>query len=176
MKISHLICLKKSFYANSETLIKIETTEKMNSINSDSTTITPTKAIVKIKKFFAHQKNRKFETENQHGTLTTYKMRSDGIEVSNLGNAKNNNFLPWGVFYSAVELLIEQGGTASRGNVMGTRLGDASLPLNSIEGRIAERIYGKQVGDTVFRRSTPVATILIASQVCVDKRGDLTLL
>lgn len=147
----------------------------MNPTDLDSTTITPASAILKIKKFFA-ERDSKFETKNQRGTLVTYKMRSDGIEVTNLGETNNNNFLPWGVFFTSVELLLEQGGTASRGNVMGTRLGDDALPLNSIDGRIAERIYGKQLGDTVLRRSSPVATILIASQVCVDKRGDLTLL
>jgi hypothetical protein len=87
----------------------------------------------------------------------------DGVEVSNL---RNQPFLHWSVFHETICLLIRNGGTAMRGNAMNYRLGDPELPLDSIEGHIAHVVYGKQVGESVFRRITPIACILIWSGLC----------
>ena len=38
---------------------------------------------------------------------------------------------------------------------MGFKLGEEELPTNSIEGYIAKEVYGKSIGDSVFRRITP---------------------
>ena len=72
----------------------------------------------------------------------------DGILVDNLGNQP---LLPWVVFHEAICVLIRNNGVAYRGNAMNSKLGDPGLSLNSIEGHIAYVVYGKIVGDTIFR-------------------------
>ena len=73
-----------------------------------------------------------------------------GIEVDNL---RAEILLPWSVFETTLQLLRENGGTALRGNAMGFRLGDDELPLNSVEGRVANKVYGKVPGNSVFEGS-----------------------
>jgi hypothetical protein len=87
----------------------------------------------------------------------------EGVMVSNLGNQP---FLPWEVFEETIVLLRREGGRALRGSAMGSRLGQPGLTSNSVEGNIAARIYGKHVGDSVFRRISPVAAILIWAGLC----------
>jgi len=59
---------------------------------------------------------------------------------------------------------------------MSCRLGEPNLPIDSIEGHVAQVVYGKQTGETVFRRITPIACILIWAGVCKAGRGELILL
>jgi hypothetical protein len=99
-------------------------------------------------------------------------MREDGIWVDNLGAEP---YLPWAVFQEAICVLIRSGGRANRGNAMGPKLGDKALPLDSIEGHIAYVVYGKRPGQSVFRRITPVACILIWAGVCRAEPGELVL-
>lgn len=93
------------------------------------------------------------------------KVVENGITVSNLGSER---FLDWRVFEEAVKLLRFHGGAAQKGNAMGGRLGDRELPLDSIEGHIAYEVYGKREGESVFRRITPIAAILVWSGICED--------
>jgi hypothetical protein len=72
-----------------------------------------------------------------------------------------------------VELLEQLGGAARRGDAMNARLGEAGLPLDSVEARVAQVVYGKQPGETVFRRITPIACILIWAQICDPQPGQL---
>ncbi len=99
-------------------------------------------------------------------------MTEKGIRVNNLGSQP---FLPWAVFQETVRLLNDHGGRATRGSAMGARLGDKDLPLDSVEGHIAHVVYGKQIGETVFRRVVPVAAILIWAGICEAAPGDLVL-
>ncbi|OGI50152.1 MAG: hypothetical protein A2W42_03060 [Candidatus Muproteobacteria bacterium RIFCSPHIGHO2_01_60_12] len=87
----------------------------------------------------------------------------EGVSVDNLGNQP---LLPWAVFQEAVCVLIQNDGHAERGDAMGSKLGDEGLPLDSIEGHIAQVVYGKRPGETVFRRITPIACILIWAGIC----------
>lgn len=105
------------------------------------------------------------------GTFTA-KISDKGIYVDNLGNYP---FLPWEVFIESISLLKEKGGKAKRGNAMQFKLGEIGLPLDSIEGHIAHVIYRKKTGDTVFRRITPIACILIWSKICTHSPGELLL-
>jgi hypothetical protein len=86
-----------------------------------------------------------------------------GLEVDNLGNLP---FLPWSVFEETVCIITRNGGRAERGDAMRSRLGDPGLPLNSVEGHIAHIVYGKIIGETVFRRISPIASILIWAGIC----------
>lgn len=99
------------------------------------------------------------------------RLHDDGVEVDNLGNYP---FLPWAVFRQAVYLMRENQGRAKKGSV-NYKLGEKELPLNSIEGRIASRVYGKQLGSAVFRRITPIACLLIWAGVCENSPGQLHL-
>ena len=107
--------------------------------------------------------NRTFSAEVVNG----------GINVSNLGNQP---YLSWEVFEEAVKLLKEQGGRVVRGNAMKNKLGEPSLPLNSLEGHIANKVYGKQIGDSVFRRITPVVCILVWAGICSTKPREIILI
>jgi len=107
-----------------------------------------------------------------HRTFTA-ELTDKGIKVDNLGTQP---FLPWAVFQEASCVLIRCGGRAKRGDAMNHKLGEPQLSLDSIEGHIAYVVYGKQVGDTVFRRITPVACILIWAEVCKAAPGELMLL
>jgi hypothetical protein len=84
-------------------------------------------------------------------------------------------FLTWEVFEKAVELLEREGGSALKGDAMGSKLGEEGLPFNSIEGYIAKEVYGKKGGDSVFRRISPIANILIWSGICENRKGKLVL-
>ena len=59
---------------------------------------------------------------------------------------------------------------------MNSRLGDQNLSLDSIEGHIAHVVYGKQVGESVFRRITPISCILIWTGLCKAEPHELVLL
>jgi len=108
----------------------------------------------------------------QRGGYFTAKLVKWGVEVDNLGTQP---FLPWIVFREAFNLLNRNHGAAVRGNAMDSRLGDKGLPLNSVEGHIASVVYGKQIGDSVFRRITPVACILVWAGICRSEPGKLLL-
>ena len=97
---------------------------------------------------------------------------NDGIEVTNLSTQP---FLAWKVFEEAIWLLQKNGGSAMRGDAMSARLGDPKLPFNSVEGHIANVVYKKQKGDTVFRRISPIAAILVWAGLCEPRRGILLL-
>jgi hypothetical protein len=83
--------------------------------------------------------------------------------------------------FNAVENLLNDSPIhqAVRGQVMrknvSIRLGDPDLPLNSVEGYIAENVYQKVAGETVFRRITPVACLLVWAGVCRHSTGALVL-
>lgn len=96
-----------------------------------------------------------------------------GISVSNLGSQP---LLPWTAFEEAIGLLNEKNGAALKGDAMNGKLGDSLLPTDSIEGRIAFRLYKKQLGNSVFRRITPISGILIWTGLCVNEGKQLLLM
>jgi hypothetical protein len=107
----------------------------------------------------------------RNGSFTA-SLRDDGIEVSNL---RAQPVLPWAAFQEAVCVLIRNSNRAKRGNVMGNKLGDPGLTTDSVEGHVAYVVYGKHAGDTVFRRITPIACILIWAGICEAAPNELIL-
>jgi len=101
-------------------------------------------------------------------------LKHDGVEVDNLGTQK---FLPWKVFEETVRLLstAPDGKRRQKGNSHNGKLGDKLLPLDSIEGHIAAKVYGKPEGKSVFRRISPVAALLSWASICDNGRGYLSL-
>ncbi len=84
------------------------------------------------------------------------------------------NQLTWEVFDAAVELLINNNGMALKGNARGGRLGSAKLPLDSLEGYIAYKVHGKEIGESVFSPGFAIAAILDWSGICNNRRGHIT--
>ena len=99
-------------------------------------------------------------------------LKDDGIEVSNLAGQP---FLPWAVFQEAVCVAIRNGGSALRGDAMQAKLGEPGLPEDSVEGHVAQVVYGKRIGDSVFRRITPISCILIWAGICDPEPRKLVL-
>ena len=108
----------------------------------------------------------------QRGGVFKARFVEGGLEVDDLGNQP---FLPWKVFEEAVDLLARKGGRARRGDAMNSRLGEGGLPLDSIEGHIAHAVYGKNEGDSVFRRICPITAILVWVGLCDTVPGELIL-
>jgi hypothetical protein len=108
----------------------------------------------------------------QKGGFFKADLTGEGVNVDNLGNQPS---LPWVVFQEAFCVLVRNGGRAARGNAMNAKLGEEGLPLDSVEGHIAHIVYGKQVGETVFRRISPIAGILIWAGVCTSAPNELIL-
>jgi hypothetical protein len=100
------------------------------------------------------------------------KLAKDGVTVSNLANQP---FLPWTVFEETLALIQKGSGKAMKGDAINGKLGDSKLPIDSIEGLIAYKIYEKKLGDTVFRRITPIGCILEWAGICDNERGELIL-
>jgi hypothetical protein len=129
------------------------------------------KAVKSIKRRFV-ENDGEVEIPLLRGGHFTAILTDEGIQVDNLGNQPQ---LPWGVFQEAVCVLIRNGGRAERGDAMKSRLGEAGLSFNSIEGHIAQVVYGKRQGDAVFRRIAPIACILVWAGVCEAMPGELVL-
>ncbi|MCQ2016031.1 hypothetical protein [Clostridium butyricum] len=99
-------------------------------------------------------------------------LTNEGILVDNL---YKEPLLEWKVFEKTIELLESKGGCAIKGDAMAYKLGDGNLVIDSIEGYIAKEVYNKEIGDSVFRRITPIVNILIWAELCENGRGKLTL-
>jgi len=108
------------------------------------------------------QKGRSFKTY----------MADEGIIVDNLGS---QSLLPWIVFEEAIDLLVRNGGRAAKGNAMSYKLGEEGLHIDSVEGHIAQAVYGKKPGDSVFRRISPISAILVWAGLCDTNPGELIL-
>jgi hypothetical protein len=80
------------------------------------------------------------------------------------------------VFEETIALLKDKNGCVLKWNAMNNRLGKTGLPMDSIEGRIIFKVYCKQLGQTIFRRITPIACTLVWAGICVNQRGKLVLL
>ncbi len=128
--------------------------------------------ITRLKECFAAEGGHAFIPLIRGDKPFRAELSEDGVYVDNLGNQP---FLPWAVFVAAVELMEKMGGRAMKGDAMRHRLGRPGLPIDSIEGHIAHTVYGKEAGDSVFRRITPVACILIWAGICYNEHGQLVL-
>lgn len=84
------------------------------------------------------------------------------------------NQLTWEAFNAAVEVVINNGGRAVKGNARsGARLGSEGLPLDSIEGYIAHKVHNVQIGETAFGPGFVIAAVLDWAEICHNERGYL---
>ena len=56
---------------------------------------------------------------------------------------------------------------------MNHKLGESKLVLNAIEGRIAHKVFNKQIGESVFGRVSPILGILITTGYFENGKGCL---
>ena len=129
------------------------------------------KIVSKIKSKFGNEKT--FNVPLLKGSSTfKAKYLKEGIEVDNLGT---KSFLPWSVFTETVIFLSNNNGESLKGDAMNAKLGDKKLPVSSIEGHIANMIYGIPLGSSVFRRITPISCILEWAGICRSESNKLIL-
>ena len=81
-------------------------------------------------------------------------------------------YIKYEVFDQIEKAFSHYGETIERGSAMDARLGEKKLPLDSIEGQIAV-VYGYKIGDSVFRRVSPVCNILVWAGLCEHGNGIL---
>ncbi len=99
-------------------------------------------------------------------------IEDQGIIVDNL--PESEALLPWEVFTETIQLLESKGGKARKGSST-AKLGSEKLPLDSIEGHIAYKVFNKQEGDTILRRISPITGILRWARMVENKPGELVL-
>lgn len=85
------------------------------------------------------------------------------------------NQLTWEAFDAAVEVVIKNGGKAIKGNARSGKLGSKGLPLGSIEGYIAHKVHGVQIGESAFGPGFVIAAVLDWAEICHNQRGYLTI-
>lgn len=86
------------------------------------------------------------------------------------------NQLIWEAFDAAVEVVIQNGGKAMKGKARsGAKLGSDDLPLDSVEGYIAHKVHGVQIGETAFGPGFVIAAVLDWAGICNNERGYLTI-
>jgi len=86
------------------------------------------------------------------------------------------NQLVWEAFDAAVEVVIQNGGKAKKGNAQsGGKLGSDKLPLDSVEGYIAHKVHGAELGMTAFGPGFVIAAVLDWADICRNERGYLTI-
>lgn len=86
------------------------------------------------------------------------------------------NQLIWEAFDAAVEVVLNNGGKAKKGNAQsGAKLGTDKLMMNSVEGYIAHKVHGAQEGDTAFGPGFVICAILDWADICNNERGYLSI-
>ncbi len=86
------------------------------------------------------------------------------------------NQLIWEAFDAAVEVVVNNGGKAAKGNARsGAKLGSNELPLNSVEGFIAHKVHGVQEGETAFGPGFVISAVLDWAGICRNERGFLSI-
>ncbi|WP_288222364.1 DUF2089 family protein [uncultured Clostridium sp.] len=124
----------------------------------------------------------KLNAAGGRATVTLY--NGDGCDIWFNENGKGlistkippANQLVWEAFEAAVEVVVNNGGRAKKGNAQsGAKLGSERLMLNSVEGYIAHKVHGVQVGETAFGPGFVICAILDWAEICNNERGYLSL-
>lgn len=78
----------------------------------------------------------------------------------------------WEVFDAALEVVLQNGGKAMMGKARsGAKLGSDDFPLQSVEGYIAQKVHGAQIGETVFGPGFVIPAVLDWAEICNNERG-----
>ena len=86
------------------------------------------------------------------------------------------NQLIWAVFDAAIEIVINNGGKAKKGNAQsGAKLGTEKLMMNSVEGYIANKVHGIKEGETSLGPGFVIYAVLDLAGICKNERGYLVI-
>ena len=86
------------------------------------------------------------------------------------------NQLKWEAFDAAVEVVMNNGGKAKKGNAQsGAKLGSAKLMTNSVEGYIAHKVHGIREGETASGPGFVICAILDWAEICTNKKWYLSI-
>lgn len=102
-----------------------------------------------------------------------YEAYGNGIIASNIPSSR---ILTWKAFDAAIELLRQNNGTASKGQAMKYKLGEKGLTLDTVEGYVAHKAYGIQLGESTLRIISALSAILEWAEVCRNGYGFLSLI
>jgi hypothetical protein len=125
------------------------------------------------------------EKLNECGGKTTIKLlQGDSCDIWYESNGKGlvspkippANQLIWEAFDAALEVVVKNGGRAAKGNARsGAKLGSVELPLNSVEGYIAQKVHGVKDGESAFGPGFVISAVLDWAGICKNERGFLTI-
>ena len=86
------------------------------------------------------------------------------------------NQLVWEAFDAAVEVVVNNGGKAKKGNAQsGAKLGSGKLMTNSVEGYIAHKVHGVEEGATAFGPGYVICAILDWAEICKNEKWYLSI-
>lgn len=84
--------------------------------------------------------------------------------------------LIWEVFDSALEVVLKNGGQAIKGKAQsGVALGSKGLPLNSVEGYIAHKVFNVKEGESAYGAGFVIYAVLDWAGVCTNCNGYIKL-
>ena len=88
----------------------------------------------------------------------------------------SSNQLIWEAFDAAVEVAMNNGGKAKKGNAQsGAKLGSGKLMINSVEGYIAQKVHGVQEGETAVGPGFVICAILDWTEICTNEKWYLSI-
>ena len=116
----------------------------------------------------------KISIPKQGGFFEAQHQLNDGEEFVWVDCLRDYPFLKYEVFDQVEKAFSDYGNILDRGHAheKNVRLGTKKLPLDSVEGQIA-LVYGYKLGDSVFRRVSPVCNILVWAGLCTHMPGAL---
>jgi hypothetical protein len=156
--------------------LKVIKKEETTMLTTNTQSINETDSLV-IKKI-----KEKLNTCSGRATIPLYSGDSCdiGYDINGRGLISSKippaNQLTWEAFDAAVEVVIKNNGKAEKGKARsGAKLGSDGLPLDSIEGYIAHKVHGTQIGETAFGPGFVIAAVLDWAEICHNERGYLTI-
>ncbi|BFK82140.1 hypothetical protein I3900191A7_22850 [Clostridium baratii] len=101
-----------------------------------------------------------------------FSKNGDGIISSKI---PGDDTMRWEVFDAVIELLNKSGGKALKGNARSGKLGNPKFTIDTVEGYIAFKAYGKQEGESSFGPGFVIYAILEWAGICENGRGYIRL-
>jgi hypothetical protein len=77
----------------------------------------------------------------------------------------------WEAFDAAVEVVLKNNGRIIKGNARNGKLGSDHLPIDSLEGYIAHKVHGVQIGGSALGPGFVIAAVLDWAEICHNERG-----
>jgi hypothetical protein len=77
----------------------------------------------------------------------------------------------WEAFDAAVEIVLKNNGRIIKGNARNGKLGSDNLPIDSLEGYIAQKVHGVKIGGSALGPGFVIAAVLDWAEICHNERG-----